>query len=221
MRIPWLKGIPANWNAVKGKQLYLKSGSPPRAQAVIDGNAKAELRIVREPLFSAELYPPAGARRVDFFNTRQNNTTPNGLLLDESLTNLQQSNTIGEPEVFDLAGLAISFEHGMPSDELIALLNNGVLSFQFSASQPVLRVPLEQFPAATGLQGIGHLFETRDLQVGAPFASNVYDLTVNGYPRRIWSLETFSVFMEFGNTPPVLPAARVIRAYMVGVHYIR
>ena len=101
------------------------------------------------------------------------------------------------------------------------MLNAGNLNFQFSSSQPVITMPLEQFPGSTGMTGVGDLFEQRDLQVGAPFSSNTYDVTVNGFPRRIWSLETFSIFMEFGAVPPVLAAPRVIRVYIQGVHYIR
>lgn len=217
-----LQKLPANYASRPGKQLYLKSLSPARAQSVIDGAPKAELRIVREPLRGAELYPAAGATRLDFFNFRLNQTTTNGLLLDQTLTNMQQAGTIGEPEIFDLMGISVVYEHGMPQDELNLLLEHGTLSFQFSSSQPVLAgIPLDQIPGSTGMSGVGHLFEQRNVQVGAPIQGNYFDVTVENFPRRIWSLETFQVFMDFRAVAPVLPAARLIRVYLHGYHYIR
>lgn len=217
-----LQKLPADYAKRGGKQLYLKSLSPARAQSVIDGAPKAELRIVHEPLRSAELYPAAGAARLDFFNFRLNQTTTNGLLLDATLTNMQQSNTIGEPEVFDLMGISVIYEHGMPQDEINLLLNHGALSFQFSSSQPVLTgIPLDQIPASSGVSGVGHLFEQRNVQIGAPIQGNFYDATVEGFPRRIWSLESFQVFIDFRAVAPALPAARILRVYLHGYHYIR
>jgi hypothetical protein len=213
--------LPGNYRSIEGKQVWMISGSPPRVQTVVDGNKKAKLRAVVEPLFSAERYPAAGTQTISFFQTTVGNATPNGLTLGTNLTNMQAQGQLGEPEVHDFAGLAVRFNYGATSAELNALLNTGALVFQFSSSQPVLRIPLDCIPAATGLAGIGDFLQGPSLQVGAPFASNTYDVTVNGYPRRIWSLETFTVEMQFGATPPVLQSALDISVRMYGVHYIR
>lgn len=221
MRIPWLRPMAAvNWKQIPGKQIYLKSGSPPKAQTIVDGLPKAELRIIPEPLFSSELCAAAVPAQVDFFTTRLNANTPGGLLMTTRRTNMAAASQIGEPEVFDFAGLSIVYELGISQDELAVLLNNGVMTFQFSTSQPVFTLKLHQIPASTGLAGIGGGMAPAVAQVGAPFASNAKDVTVNGFPRRIWSLETFSLFMTF-DAGLALFAPRLIETYMQGVRYIR
>jgi hypothetical protein len=219
MRIPWLRKAPPNWRRIGGKQIYQRSGSPPKAQVVIDGNPKAEIRPIVEPFFTSERYPAAGATRVDFYTTRINQVTPNGLTLDTTLSNVQQPNTLGEPEIFDFVGLAVVYEMGMPAQEINRLVDGSAFTFQFGTQQ-VFVIPSNEFPGATGLAGVGDLFEERSIQVGAAYSSNFYDVTVNGFPRRIWSQESFSLFATY-RAGIVLPVARRIMTKMKGVHYIR
>ena len=103
MRRYYLRPLPgkAAVAGMRGKQIFLRSLYPPLAQVVSEGKLTALLRIVREPLFSTELYPAAGPanNRIDFFNNRVNQTTANGLILTDEDTNMTANSQIGEPEV--------------------------------------------------------------------------------------------------------------------------
>ena len=221
-----LRRVPQNYKAVPGKQLYLKSGSPGLVQSIIDGNPKAELRSVQESLYSSEFLSSVAAptvipQRVDFFNTKLNQVSPNGMTQDITRSNMVQPGTIGEPEVMDVMGTELVVAYGCPQSDLNRIFNGAAWTFQFGSSQQLVTTPIHRIPSGTGFTGVGNLFEEVADQQGAPIQTNYYDMATEGkYPRRIWSQESFTYFLTFRSGLTIL-AQRAMTAHLVGTHYIR
>lgn len=111
-------------------------------------NLDAYIRPLQEPLFDSD-YVDGTSERIEFFDLQIGQSFAHGAerrtkgLWD---TNLFVSHQICHPREFSILGFNILLEHGISEEDRAAILNDGILTFEFSGRRPYLTLPLLRMP---------------------------------------------------------------------------
>ena len=189
-------------------------GSPP---------ATPVLRPLKQPMYDTEIYPAAGAGRIQFFaNAATIAATGAAKTLAE--TNMTQNSQLGTPLEFDLIGFNSEIERSQlvtAQADRDLIFNTGVWQWIFGQNTPWLTVPVTRIPegvasvyggtttvAATTIQGASN---------GTPHVTNFYNFAVDRRARHIFSTEAFRGELSYPAAVVPITTATRIRFYMLGI----
>jgi hypothetical protein len=185
-------------------------GSPP---------ATPVLRPLKQPMYDTEVYPAAGAGRIQFF---VNSATIAATAAAKTLadTNMTQNGQLGTPLEFDLIGFNIELARGIPRADNNGAMNTGVFQWVFGQNTPWLTVPVTRIPEGVGLAGALATAaggEVSILSNGTPHVTNFYNFSVDRRARHVFSNESFRGEVAYPIAAVAVTALFRIRLFMLGV----
>jgi hypothetical protein len=187
-------------------------GSPP---------ATPVLRPLKQPMYDTEVYPAAGAGRIQFF-VNSATIAATGAAKTLADTNMTQNGQLGTPLEFDLIGFNIEVQRGIARVDNNAIFNTGVFSWFFGNNTNWLNVPLSRIPegvAATGSVAVdaGAPLEVSIMSNGTAHTTNFYNFSVDRRARHIFSTESFRAEWGYPIAVAQVAAATRVRTYMLGL----
>ncbi len=182
-------------------------GSPP---------ATPVLRPLKQPMYDTEIYPAAGAGRIQWFvNSATIAATGAAKTLAE--TNMTQNGQLGTPLEFDLIGFNFEIEYGTTMADRAQIENTGVFIWIFGQNTPWLTVPITRIPEGSGVAGNSTAANTAVISQGVAHATNFYNFSVDRRARHIFSNESFHGELQYPNGVETISVATRIRCFMLGV----
>lgn len=188
-------------------------GSPP---------ATPVLRPLKQPMYDTEIYPAAGAGRIQFF-VNSATIAATGAAKTLADTNMTQNGQLGTPLEFDLIGFNIEVERGISRADHNGIFNTGVFQWVFGQNTDWLTVPLSRIPegvaqaGAIGFDGAGAATEVDILSNGTPHTTNFFNFAVDRRARHIFSTESFRAEWAYPIAVVPVTANTRLRTYMLGI----
>ena len=185
-------------------------GSPP---------ATPVLRPLKQPMYDTEIYPAAGAGRLQFFvNSATIAATGAAKTLAE--TNMTQNGQLGTPLEFDLIGFNMEIARRSDANAIADvnnIFNTGVWTWVFGQNTPWLTVPVTRIPEGLGPTGFSTLAASAATVNGTPHVTNFFNFAVDRRARHIFSTESFRGELAYPNGVVAINTATRIRFFMLGI----
>ena len=184
-------------------------GSPP---------ATPVLRPLKQPMYDTEVYPAAGAGRLQFF-VNASTIAATGAAKTLAETNMTQNGQLGTPLEFDLVGFNSEIERGLLPVDHNSIFNTGVWQWLFGQNTPWLTVPVTRIPEGVAQTGAldAQAAPTSILSNGTAHVTNFYNFAVDRRARHIFSTESFRGELSYPNGLVPIAADARIRFYMQGI----
>ena len=184
-----------------------------RQPAALEGNPKLE--FVKNPLYDTETITSL-TTQVTFF------ATPLSAGKNRRQTNLIMSSALGYPRVYYLYGVLLQTQYGMPYADVVLFYNSTWAEIKIG-SKDYLVVPITLIPSGLNLYGfaVADASAAAVLQQswgnGVPALDNMFNVSIQGTPIYIPSLQTFNATLNISPNMAALTADFEARMVFWGV----